>query len=985
MLLLSSLSSLHAETPHGLRLPDGFEATEFADSSLANDIYCMTLDPQGRVVVSGRGYIRLLLDDNGDGRADRALDFAGAPKDGAMGLFWEDDTLFCMGDGGLRRYREASGEGRKRPPELIHPFRTGGEHQAHAMRRGPDGWLYVLCGNNTGISRKNATLPTSPIREPIAGCVLRFPPDFKGCEIIADGFRNAYDFDFNSAGDLFTFDSDNERCVSLPWYEPTRCYHVISGGHYGWLNPQRAETWRMPPYFLDVVAPVATPGRGSPTGVVCYRHTQFPKKYREGIFLCDWTFGRMYFVTLERRGSSYVGHTEVFLQATGDNGFAPTAAAVHPITGDLYVSIGGRGTRGAVYRIRYAKGRAESRQRSERHSLGALTQPRSPDDWITQATSSDLHERRRALEEILRHREHFTFAQLEHAIRANSGQADRGLRQATAALISSLDESALGRISPPKDDPLSEITWELSRPNFAVAHLLADKHIAAAIRLDAVRIVQLALGDLVAPKSRGTVWEGYSLRRDNITVSAEVRTDLRSAFPSGHADLDRELSRTLAMIEDDDAETLDKIAARSTADSDPVEDIHYLIVLARLRARRTEEITKRTAAALLALDTKIVQRQLNRDTNWPLRIAELHAELAHKNAALNAALLAHTDFGRPDHVVFTRCPGFDRRRAAEIFSKKSAEDPDYPWSTEIVALLGELSPERIAPVLRRLWGEHGVDDAILTILARQPREEDREHFVSGLHSARLDMVLRCLDALEKLPPPSKDEKRDGDEFLAVILALRRLPEGKETETVRDRLLAYLARRTGRTRAALPAWVEWYSRTYPERATRLNDADGVDVSAWNKRLAVVDWSQGDAERGRLVFNKASCASCHSGAQALGPDLHGVTGRFSRGDLFTAIVQPSKDVSARYRSTQITTAAGKVYQGLIVYEAVDSVILQIGPATTIRLTNPQIREKCLTNNSLMPAGLLDKLSDREIADLYAYLKSIGVPQSTSNSRR
>src|SRR5438309_2049992 len=91
-----------AQTPHGLRVPPGFEVTEFADSALANDIYCLTLDPAGRVVVSGRGYIRLLLDTDGDGRADAALDFAGAPKDGAMGLFWERDMLYCMGDGGLR-------------------------------------------------------------------------------------------------------------------------------------------------------------------------------------------------------------------------------------------------------------------------------------------------------------------------------------------------------------------------------------------------------------------------------------------------------------------------------------------------------------------------------------------------------------------------------------------------------------------------------------------------------------------------------------------------------------------------------------------------------------------------------------------------------------------------------------------------------------------------------------------------------------------
>src|SRR6185437_6747232 len=139
-----------------------------------------------------------------------------------------------------------------------------------------------------------------------------------------------------------------------------------------------------------------------------------------------------------------------------------------------------------------------------------------------------------------------------------------------------------------------------------------------------------------------------------------------------HADLDRELSRTLAVMEDEDSATLDKIAARLTADSDPVEDIHYLIVLARLRAPRTEALTKRVASTLLALDDKSARRHLNRDTNWPLRIAELHAELVRKDVALNVALLTHPDFGRPDHVVFARCPGFDRRRAAEIFRKRSA-------------------------------------------------------------------------------------------------------------------------------------------------------------------------------------------------------------------------------------------------------------------------------------------------------------------------
>jgi putative heme-binding domain-containing protein len=957
--------------PHGLRVPPGFAVTEFAGSDLANDVYCLTLGPRGQVVVSGRGFVRLLADTDGDGRADRALDFAGAPKDGAMGLFWEGETLWCVGDGGLRRYRDAGGAGRLRPPELAFPIQTGNEHGAHAVRRGPDGWLYLLCGNNTGIKKAHASLPTSPIKEPVAGCVLRLPPDLKGCEIVADGFRNAYGIDFNGDGELFTFDSDNERCVSLPWYELTRCYHVVPGGHHGWRNPQLSQTWRLPPYFFDVVPPVVTLGRGSPTGVVCYRHTQFPAHYRGGLFLLDWTFGRIYFVRLERRGSSYVGHAEVFLQAVGDNGFAPTAAAVHPQTGDLYVSIGGRGTRGAVYRIRYAKGLTGASAAAPPTTRSLEWRPGAQAETVRRATGADLAERRRALADVWRHREHFRAEQIEQVVRANAGEADRLLRQATAALLT----AGQGRLAGLPRGPAAATTVALARPSMEIAHLLGEKDISPELRLDTVRLVQLALGGLTAAKAHGTVWEGYTGRRPEPALPANARALLRAAFPSGHADLDRELARTLAMVEDDDPATLRKIADRLTADSDPIDDVHYLIVLARLRGPRSAAISRCIANALLALDRKIVRRHLNRDTNWPLRVAELHAGLAEKDRALNAALLAHAEFGRPDHVLFTRCLGFDRRRAADVFLACAAKDEGFAWNSELIGLLGALPAERTLPLLRRLWGERGLDEAILPLLARQPSEEDRARFRTGLGSARVVPVQAALGALEKLPRRTPDRTRDREEVVALVLALRRLPEGKEQDALRGRFDAYLQALTGQKLRGAEAWAVWCVRAYPERAARLADPDGVDVGAWEKRLSVLNWAAGNAARGEVVFTKTSCASCHSGAQAMGPDLRGVTGRFSRADLFTAILRPSKDVPPRYRTTAVTTSDGKLYQGLIVYEAADGLILQTGPAATVRLDSGRIAERRLTATSLMPAGLLDRLADREIADLYAYLKALG----------
>ena len=60
----------------GIQVPDGFEVRLFADNDLAPDIYSMTLDREGRVVVSSRGFVRTLIDDDGEGKADRFTTFA---------------------------------------------------------------------------------------------------------------------------------------------------------------------------------------------------------------------------------------------------------------------------------------------------------------------------------------------------------------------------------------------------------------------------------------------------------------------------------------------------------------------------------------------------------------------------------------------------------------------------------------------------------------------------------------------------------------------------------------------------------------------------------------------------------------------------------------------------------------------------------------------------------------------------------------------
>jgi putative membrane-bound dehydrogenase-like protein len=337
----------------GLRVARGFRVTLFADDTLASDIYALTIDPRGNVVVTSQGYIRTLLDRNNDGVAETVEELASTTT-GGMGLGFGGNDLMFVGDGGLWRFRDENGDGRPDgPPEKLLSIAFA-EHGGHAVRKGPDGAWYLIGGNDSKFDLTQINASSVPGRKIEGGVLLRLGADGRGAEVIAHGFRNPYDFDFNAEGDVFTYDSDCERDYFLPWYTPTRLYHIAPGGHHGWRLEGYLRSWARRDYFADTVGILAALGRGSPTGVACYDHLQFPERYRGGVFALDWTFGRVYFLPLvaQGNGSTYQTAPEVFLESIGTAGFAPTDVAVGP-EGSLYISSGGRKSRGAVYRVQY--------------------------------------------------------------------------------------------------------------------------------------------------------------------------------------------------------------------------------------------------------------------------------------------------------------------------------------------------------------------------------------------------------------------------------------------------------------------------------------------------------------------------------------------------------------------------------------------------------------------------------------------------------
>ena len=154
--------------------------------------------------------------------------------------------------------------------------------------------------------------------------------------MVASGLRNCVDIAINREGEMFTYDSDLEFDIGSPWYRPTRVNHVTSASEFGW----RTGSAKWPDYFADSNGAVVDLGPGSPTGISFGHHSNFPGAFQDKLFVCDWTFGTIYTIDLEERGSSYTGTKKEFLSGAPLN----ISAMRFGPDGHMYFLVGGRNT-----------------------------------------------------------------------------------------------------------------------------------------------------------------------------------------------------------------------------------------------------------------------------------------------------------------------------------------------------------------------------------------------------------------------------------------------------------------------------------------------------------------------------------------------------------------------------------------------------------------------------------------------------------------
>lgn len=402
LLLLPVSPARHAPSPcasdnAGLKLPEGFCAQLFADS--VGRPRHMVVAPNGDVLFARRnGGVGILRDTNNDGKADVSETFYAGPN--GSGIAIAGDAIYFAPTDKVIRLPWKPGDLRPSGPEEI--IATGlptGGHGDKGLALGPGNSLFVSFGSLTNSCQPQGQDRQGPYPSPNpcteleqrAG-VWRFdarrlnqtPADGKHW---ATGLRNPMALSIQpGTGTLYAGVHGRDQLTDN-WGWPAEegrenpaevVFALTEGTDGGWpycfFDSKRKIRLQNPEYGGDstgtrtgncntkALPAVAFPGHWAPNATLFYSGTQFPAKYRNGLFVAfhgSWNRGPRdrpdmqegYRVTFSPfANGKAVGTFESFAAPSGEaTSIRPTGLAVGP-DGSLYISADAQGK---IWKVMY--------------------------------------------------------------------------------------------------------------------------------------------------------------------------------------------------------------------------------------------------------------------------------------------------------------------------------------------------------------------------------------------------------------------------------------------------------------------------------------------------------------------------------------------------------------------------------------------------------------------------------------------------------
>ena len=248
------------------------------------------------------------------------------------------------------------------------------------------------------------------------------------------------------------------------------------------------------------------------------------------------------------------------------------------------------------------------------------------------------------------------------------------------------------------------------------------------------------------------------------------------------------------------------------------------------------------------------------------------------------------------------------------------------------------------------------------------------------------------DVLRQMLPLAKDDSQMAADIVAGLTPIAEQIDGligelaDKPHPVREEFLRLL--RTTKLTAKQKEKLASLTDTIPDSADLIDAAidpssvskgrpDVEHTAAWKKRLAAIG-QKVDIDAGRRIFHHRSigaCSKCHrhdGRGNTVGPDLSAASFRGNVDRLLVAVLQPSRDVDPQYFPRTLILDDGKVFTGIMLRDGGGGKEFYRDSAGQERsFKTAEISDRKELRISMMPSGLVDSITDREIRDLLAFL--------------
>ncbi|MDG2469586.1 MAG: c-type cytochrome, partial [Pirellulaceae bacterium] len=184
----------------------------------------------------------------------------------------------------------------------------------------------------------------------------------------------------------------------------------------------------------------------------------------------------------------------------------------------------------------------------------------------------------------------------------------------------------------------------------------------------------------------------------------------------------------------------------------------------------------------------------------------------------------------------------------------------------------------------------------------------------------------------------------------------------------DALVKKMAAKNGATKNSATVNIPDFDKNNPQQLGNI---------PYQTALQKTTQIKGDLVDGAKIFQQQSCGACHTvkkGAEAVGPQLLDIGKRYKRHELVESILQPNAKIAQGFATQMISTVDGLLLTGFVTREAGNEVEIRTAQGKSIVIQKADIEARKESKQSVMPAGLVNNLTAKQLASLLAYLESL-----------